>query len=153
IEVEQPAGAFLMVRRAAWSEMAGFDEAFFPLWFEDVDFCRRLVDGGYRLYYVPQAVVKHTGAHSVDQLPVEMRKVYWYRNLLRYSAKHFSTPAFRAVCLAVVVGLSLRLVAELLRERSLKPLASWSKVVRLAGRSLCFGWGDESVVSVPRAQA
>src|SRR5262249_29538696 len=38
-EVEQPAGAFLMVRRAVWQELDGLDEGFFPVWFEDVDFC------------------------------------------------------------------------------------------------------------------
>ena len=65
--VEQPAGAFLMVRRAVWEELGGFDEGFFPLWFEDVDFCRRIRDRGYRLYYVPEAVAKHTGGHSIAQ--------------------------------------------------------------------------------------
>ncbi len=30
IPVEQPAGAFLMVRRAVWQELGGFDESFFP---------------------------------------------------------------------------------------------------------------------------
>ena len=45
--VEQPAGAFLMMRRAVWQELGGFDEGFFPLWFEDVDFCRRIRDRGF----------------------------------------------------------------------------------------------------------
>jgi GT2 family glycosyltransferase len=45
-EVEQPAGALLMVRRSVWREAGGFDEGFFPLWFEDVDFCRRTADRG-----------------------------------------------------------------------------------------------------------
>ena len=49
--VEQPAGAFLMVaRRAVWEELGGFDEGFFPLWFEDVDFCRRAINRGHQLY-------------------------------------------------------------------------------------------------------
>ena len=39
--VEQPAEHFFMVRRAVWQELGGFDEGFFPLWFEDVDFCRQ----------------------------------------------------------------------------------------------------------------
>ncbi len=47
--VEQPAGAFLMVRRAVWEELGGFDEGFFPLWFEDVDFCRRALRPGLSL--------------------------------------------------------------------------------------------------------
>ena len=39
--VEQPAGAFLMFRRDVWKRLRGFDESFHPVWFEDVDYCRR----------------------------------------------------------------------------------------------------------------
>jgi GT2 family glycosyltransferase len=148
--VEQPAGAFLMVRRAVWEEVGGFDEGFFPLWFEDVDFCRRLANGGYGLYYVPEAVAKHTGGHSIPRIAVEIRQFYWYRSLLRYSAKHFRPLSFRAVCLAVVTGSILRMMVELAFERSLQPMAVYGKVVRLASRCLVFGWGDEVVVSGPQ---
>src|ERR1700722_3469178 len=104
IPVEQPAGAFFMIRRVVWEKLGGFDEGFFPLWFEDVDFCRRALDRAYVLYYTPAAVAKHTGAHSIPQLTVQMRYFYWYRSLLRYTAKHCRPIAFRAVCLAVVTG-------------------------------------------------
>jgi N-acetylglucosaminyl-diphospho-decaprenol L-rhamnosyltransferase len=148
LPVEQPAGAFLMVRRAVWQEMGGFDEGYFPLWFEDVDFCRRLADRGYRLYYVPRAVAKHTGGHSIPRISVEMRQFYWYRSLLRYSARHFHPWSFRAVCLAVVTGSLLRMMIESAFDRSFQPMAVYGKVVRLASRCLAFGWGDE--VSGPR---
>jgi N-acetylglucosaminyl-diphospho-decaprenol L-rhamnosyltransferase len=148
--VDQPAGAFLMVKRAVWQEVGGFDEGFFPLWFEDVDFCRRLFGRGYRLYYVPEAVAKHTGGHSIPRIAVEMRRFYWYRSLLRYSAKHFHRWSFRAVCLAVATGSVLRMIAESAFDRSLKPLAVYGKVVRLASRCLMFGWGDEGFVSGPQ---
>ncbi|SPE38173.1 Glycosyl transferase, family 2 [Candidatus Sulfopaludibacter sp. SbA6] len=133
-EVEQPAGALLMVRREVWHKLGGFDEGFFPLWFEDVDFCRRLADRGYRVYYVPETVAKHTGGHSLLNLPVEMRRVYWYGSLLRYSARHFRPLAFRAVCLAVVAGSFPRMIVESASGRSLKPMAAYGKVVRLASR-------------------
>lgn len=147
LEVEQPAGAFFMVRRAVWQELGGFDEGFFPLWFEDVDFCRRAVDRGYVLYYVPGAIAGHTGAHTISQLSVEKRRVYWYRSLLRYSARHFRPVAFRAVCVAVVTGSFLRSVGELAFYRSLKPMAAYGKVVRLTSRCFLFGWEDGPVSS------
>jgi N-acetylglucosaminyl-diphospho-decaprenol L-rhamnosyltransferase len=152
LEVEQPAGAFLMVRHAVWEELGGFDEGFFPLWFEDVDFCLRAAERGYRVYYEPLAVAKHTGAHSISHLTVEMRQFYWYRSLLRYCAKHFRPGALRVVCLAIVTGSFLRLPVELASRRSLKPLAVCGKVVRLAGRCLVFGWRDGVVLSSPAAQ-
>jgi len=143
--VEQPAGAFLMVRRAVWEELGGFDECYAPLWFEDVDFCRRLLDRGYSLHYTPLAVAKHTGAHSILGLPLEIRRHYWYRSLLRYSAKHFPPLSFRAVCLAVVTGSVLRGIAESVLRRSLRPLADSVRLAGLAGRSLLFGWRGGAV--------
>jgi len=147
--VEQPAGAFLMVRRAVWQELGGFDEGYFPLWFEDVDFCRRAVNRGHQLYYVPQAVAQHGGAHSISQLTVEKRRIYWYRSLLRYSAKHFHPLSFRVVSLAVVMGSLLRGLGETVQQRSLEPLAAYGKVVWHAGRCFIFGWGTERFRLVP----
>ena len=137
--VEQPAGAFFMVRRAVWQELGGLDEGFFPLWFEDVDFCRRIRDRGYRLQYVPEAVAKHTGGHSVPRLPLEMRLIYWYRSLLRYSAKHFRPSQHKAVCLAVVTGSFLRGIAESALNRSFKPMSAYGKVAGFAARCLFCG--------------
>jgi GT2 family glycosyltransferase len=149
IPVEQPAGAFLMVPRAVWQELGGFDERFFPLWFEDVDFCRRAADRGYRFYFVPDAVARHRGGHSISQLPVEKSRVYWYGSLLRYSAKHFRPLAFRALCLAVVAGSLLRSLGELVLHRSFRPLPAYGKVVRHAGRCVLFGWGDGAATLSP----
>jgi len=139
--VEQPAGAFLMIRRQVWEELGGFDERYYPLWFEDVDFCRRAADRGYLLQYVPKAVAKHTGGHSIPQLSVEMRRFYWYRSLLRYSAKHFRPLSFRAVSLAVAAGAVLRAVLESFSQQNLKSIAAIGSVVRLAGSCLFRGGG------------
>jgi GT2 family glycosyltransferase len=149
IEVEQPAGAFLMIRREVWKELGGFDEGFFPLWFEDVDLCRRVIDRGYRLYYVPEAVAKHTGAHSIARLPVELIRFYWYCSLLRYSAKHFRPVSHRAVCAAVIAGSFLRMIGGSASEGSRKSIAAYGKVVRLAGRCLVSGWRDDAVLRGP----
>ncbi|HUB77575.1 MAG TPA: glycosyltransferase family 2 protein [Bryobacteraceae bacterium] len=147
IPVQQPAGAFLMVRRTVWQELGGFDESFFPLWFEDVDFCRRAADRGYRFYYVPEALAHHLGGHSIAQLSVENRRVYWYGSLLRYSAKHFRPMAFRALCAAVVAGSLLRSVGEAVLSGNFRPLPAYGKVVRHASRCLLFGWEDGAVTS------
>ena len=145
--VEQPAGAFLMIRRDVWQQLGGFDEKFWPIWFEDVDFCRRAIDEGYSFRYEPKAVAKHTGGHSIPALTLEMRRIYWYRSLLRYSAKHFRPTGVRAVCLAVVAGSCLRAMLESAFEKSLRPFATYGSVVRLAAR-VFFGQEVGAVPSV-----
>jgi GT2 family glycosyltransferase len=139
LEVEQPAGAFLMIRRDAWEKLGGFDEDFYPLWFEDVDFLKRAKDNSYQICFVPQAVAKHTGGHSIRKISLEFRQLYWYGSVLKYAAKHFSPGAEKAVCLAVIIGSVMRTVLGIPRHRSLKPIAVCGKVVKLAVRQLVFG--------------
>ena len=66
--VEQPAGAFLMVRRAVWQELGGFDERFSRSGSKMWIFAAARRIGDIVLYYVPEAVAKHTGGHSISQL-------------------------------------------------------------------------------------
>ena len=139
-EVEQPAGAFLLVRREAWRALGGWDERFEPLWFEDVDFCRRARAAGYSIRYEPAATAKHAGGRSLELVPRGTREAYWYGNLLRYAAKHFSHLAFLALCLAVMLGSLLRTVWGTIRLGSPKAVGIYGRVIHLAGSSLVRGY-------------
>ena len=134
--VEQPAGAFLMMRRDVWVRLGGLDEQFHPVWFEDVDFCRRAAAAGYRIEYVPSVIARHAGGHSVGQLPPAYRAMYWCDSLLRYAVKHFQPLQYRGVCTAVIVSAVPRMVAGIIQERSLAPVAMYFKIVKLASRRL-----------------
>ncbi|GAB4234892.1 MAG: glycosyltransferase family 2 protein [Acidobacteriota bacterium] len=93
IEVEQPAAAAWLVRRAAWEALGGLDEGFFPAWFEDVDFCRRLRRAGWRMWYFPQYEFRHSGGYSVERLGRERFHRHFRRNELRYWRKHHPAAA------------------------------------------------------------
>lgn len=134
--VEQPAGAFLMFRRDVWERLGGFDEKFSPIWFEDVDFCRRAVDAGLRIEYVPNVQGSHRGGHSIRQLGAGCRAWYWCVSLVRYAAKHFDALGYRAVCAAVLVSSFPRMVAGMIEQPGLEPILVYSRIVRFAG--LCL---------------
>jgi GT2 family glycosyltransferase len=134
-DVEQPAGAFLMIRRDVWQELGGFDERFYPLWFEDVDFCWRSRQKGYRMCYTPDAVAKHTGGHSLAKISLEKRQLYWYCSLLGFAVKHFRPSTARLVCAAVFLGSIPRMFWGMAAFRSLTPIAVYGKVMALAGRT------------------
>jgi N-acetylglucosaminyl-diphospho-decaprenol L-rhamnosyltransferase len=116
-QVEQPAGACLAVTRAAWDTVQGMDADFYPVWFEDVDFCRRLLQSGTRIFYCPDARFRHSGAHSVGQLEFRDKQMYWYQNMARYATKHFTAVSVAGLRLAIFAGMGLRMVASLLGAR------------------------------------
>jgi len=113
-EVEQPAGACLAVRREAWERLGGMDVSFFPVWFEDVDFCARLRSAGGKIWYCPAARFRHSGAHSVGTLRFIDKQTFWYSNMLRYVEKHFAAWKVVALRAGVVVGMAMRILAFLL---------------------------------------
>ncbi len=131
--VEQPAGAFLMIRRDVWRQLGGFDESFYPVWFEDVDFCKRVAMAGYRIRYTPLSVAKHSGGHSVGQLPRSTRDLRWCGSLLEYAFKHLTRTGALAVCTSVAAGSILRAFLTPFRGKPLEGIISCVRMIQLAG--------------------
>lgn len=113
-QVEQPAGACLAITREAWDAIGGMDTQFAPVWFEDVDFCKRLIDSGRKIVYCPAARFRHAGAHSVGKLTFVDKQLFWYTNMLRYARKHFSAAKVWILRIGIIKGMILRSLAALL---------------------------------------
>ena len=128
-EVDQPAGAFLMVRREVLEAVGLWDEQFFPLWFEDVDLCRRIRTAGWRIWYEPACAARHQGVHSLAAISLAQRQVYWYGSLLGYADKHFSPLARLGIRAGVAGGAVLRMIGSLGRREACR---SYAKVLALA---------------------
>jgi hypothetical protein len=111
--VNQPAGAALAFRREVWEQLGGFDEQFYPVWFEDVDFCRRIRQHGWDIVYEPNAVFTHQGGHSVRRLSFSEQQLFWYRNLLRYFRKYHSGAEVLTLRIAIIIGMAIRSAAVL----------------------------------------
>ena len=64
-------GACLMTRAAVFREAGGFDEAAFPVAFNDIDLCLKIGALGYRILYTPHAQLRHHEAFSktAEDLP------------------------------------------------------------------------------------
>jgi len=58
VEVDWVAGMFMLFDSRVFRALGGFDEAYF-LYYEDVDLCRRLRRGGYKVLYIPATEVVH----------------------------------------------------------------------------------------------
>lgn len=116
-DVEQPAAACLMVRADVFDRLGGFDESFWPAWWEDVDFCRRLRDAGYRIRYVPDAAFRHEGSSSLGSLGSPAFHRIFARNRRRYVRKHHGRAAAFIVGGLGILGNGVRRVARALTGR------------------------------------
>jgi O-antigen biosynthesis protein len=79
-------GAALAVRREAFEREGGFDTAFFPAYWEDVDLCYRLRAGGWTVRYQPEL----TGVHHEGSGQQRGDDYFhaWTMNRLRFASRH-----------------------------------------------------------------
>lgn len=94
-EVEVMNGCFWLVRRTALEEVGPLDERFF-MYSEDIDWCRRFTDAGWKIVCVPEARITHFGGGSSALAPVrfflEMRRAnlqYWTKYHSGFSVRLF----------------------------------------------------------------
>jgi GT2 family glycosyltransferase len=109
VEVDAISGAFTMVRRAAADAVGLLDEAYF-LHCEDLDWCMRFRQSGYRVLFVPGAAAVHHKGTSSRGRPV---RVLWHmhRGMVRFYRKFFRREYPGPFMWLVVAGVAVRFSA------------------------------------------
>ena len=85
-DVDCLSGAALCLKRELYEKIGGFDEQFF-MYLEDVDLCKRAHEAGYRVVYLPDAVITHAIGRSSDKVANEMIKQF-HKSMMLYYKKH-----------------------------------------------------------------
>ena len=136
-DVEVISGCFWMARRQAIEVVGNLDERFF-FYAEDVDWCKRFADAGWRLVFLPQACATHFGGGSSLNAPFRY-SIELLRSNLAYWRKHRGITGQVTYYLLSVTHHSIRLVA-----RSLKAFgrsgASPDTAFKYRRSLLCLRW-------------
>ena len=106
-------GSCLLLRRAAFESVDGFDPRYF-MYFEDVDLGDRLGRAGWLSVYVPTAEVTHLGGHSTSRVS-DLMLAEHHRSTYRYLADRHPGALRTPLRLALRAGLAAR--SALLRRR------------------------------------
>ncbi len=91
-EVFWASGAAMFIRAEAFKKAGGFDGRFFAH-MEEVEFCWRLHNLGYKVMYCPQSVVYHLGGGSLPKSNPK-KTFYNFRNSLWMLAKQLPAGRF-----------------------------------------------------------
>jgi len=87
MEVDSVVGAFLLIRRTVTEEIGLLDEAFF-MYGEDLDWCFRSKEAGYKVWYYPKATAYHYKGESSKKVP--FRALWWFHNSMWiFYKKHY----------------------------------------------------------------
>jgi N-acetylglucosaminyl-diphospho-decaprenol L-rhamnosyltransferase len=120
-EAEFLGGACLLVRREAFEQVGGFDEDFFMM-SEEVDWCYRFRQAGWKVLFYPGAEVVHVLTSSAN--PAMFRHLV--RGHLRFLAKHRGAREAERARRLMIVALRLRaLVFRGERGRAYREAARW----------------------------
>ena len=92
VETDWMLGGFLLIRRAAFDEVGGFDEGF-RMYGEEIDFCYRLAKAGWERWYVPAAVVRHRWDALTDQRFFTRRTLWHWGGMRALRAQASRTAA------------------------------------------------------------
>jgi GT2 family glycosyltransferase len=86
-DVESLMGAALLCRRAMWEQIGLLDEGFY-MYSEDNDWCFRARNAGWKVIFIPSAVMHHSGGNSTTDMNTA-RQVETFRSIERFHKKHF----------------------------------------------------------------
>ncbi|MGJ3522340.1 glycosyltransferase family 2 protein [Nitratidesulfovibrio sp. D1] len=86
--VDQVIGACFAVRADDYRQRGGFDERFY-IYFEEVDYCRRVLQSGGQVWFEPAARVRHAGGASCESAgALEFTTAILRESRTRYFDKH-----------------------------------------------------------------
>ncbi len=107
-ELDALMGAFMILPRHVIDEVGDLDETFF-MYGEDLDWCYRIKEAGYKIIYYPKAyIVHHKGASSKKK---RVKTIYeFHRAMILFYNKHYRKKYNIMVTLAVYFGVGVRMI-------------------------------------------
>ena len=88
IEVDSVGGSCIILKREVVEKVGLLDEKFLAYW-EEIDWCKRIVDAGYKVYYFPEAQLVHFWQVTMSKLGKEKKEKIFYNSMVYYYKKHY----------------------------------------------------------------
>ncbi len=103
--VEALIGAVMMIRRAAWIELGGFDEDYF-FFLEETDLAVRMRSAGWKVLHEPRASAAHLQGATANTVKTGAR-IEFYRSRYLFFLKHYGANSRNVLKCALTANLAL----------------------------------------------
>jgi GT2 family glycosyltransferase len=124
-DIDHPLGAVMLVRAEAIRQVGLFDEGF-ALYCEEIDWCARFKEAGWRSYCAPAAHVIHHSGRSTSQVKAEsFVKLWTARHRLHTKHPHFAPPWLARRVVRAGMRRKMRNASEDMRAACLEIIEVW----------------------------
>ncbi len=128
--VKQPMMSAMLIKRDCWSDVGELDAEQFPLYFNDVDWCKRAFSRGWKIKFEPSARAIHLEAWSGKKLGFK-QAYFSSKGMYNYFRKHHVhtvfSPKWFVLVVLILSFLGLKGFAfgsQLIKERIKKKLSA-----------------------------
>lgn len=105
-EVEAISGSFMFFRRKVVEDVGYLDESFF-MYGEDLDWCFRIREAGWKIYYLPETKIIHFKGESSKKSEVDLT-IQFYRAMKLFVEKHYHNRYLHVPQWLLMLGITLR---------------------------------------------
>lgn len=110
-DIDACSGAAMLVRSEALSKVGLLDERFF-MYAEDIDWCKRFREAGYRVVFHPGVTLIHhkyqSGLGNGDAALRKTTRKWFYATMLQYYDKHYASSRPRCIRWALQLFLAFK---------------------------------------------
>ncbi|MCG3166901.1 MAG: hypothetical protein POELPBGB_02684 [Bacteroidia bacterium] len=117
-EVEILSGAYMLMRKETLDKVGLLDEDFF-MYGEDIDLSYRIIKGGWKNYYFPEARIIHYKGESTKKSSVNFVFVF-YNAMIIFARKHFSQQNAKTFSFLINIAIYIRAAAAIARRFAVK---------------------------------
>jgi GT2 family glycosyltransferase len=107
--VDSVCGAAMLVRREVVEQIGLLDTAFDPIYSEEVDWCYRIKQAGWKIYAIPDSQIIHYGSQTMNRV-VPRKYELLLAHRLYYFRKHRGRPAAELYRAGLACSTSLKLL-------------------------------------------
>jgi hypothetical protein len=111
-EVDAVNGAFMLCRSEAVAEVGLLDEGYW-LYMEDLDWCHRFWDAGWKVFYEPRARALHVKGGSSSTRRAARQEIAFHRGMGRFYRRFDAPTSNPLLNLAVYLGIGAKLAVSL----------------------------------------
>jgi len=114
--VDQVMGAFFVIRKETINQIGMLDDGFF-MWYEEVDFCKRAVNAGWKVKYYATIHALHKKGASFDKIMTRKKQSMLRKSIRRYVRKHYGPVVGSIFILGEPIFFVMSLLASFLKPK------------------------------------